>query len=99
MMSGNIKIQWNNLADAQNDMQVLTANMRQAMEELITGVESLKQAARGSSANAWQTVQTQLQTAIDKMDSAFNQGHMTLSNMADTHRDHDHRGANAMPTL
>ncbi|MFE9612480.1 hypothetical protein [Streptomyces sp. NPDC006012] len=95
-MSGNIKIQWNGLADATHDMQVLTANMRQAMEELVAGVEALNNAAQGNSGDSWRLVKDQLNNAINQMDSAFNQGHQTLTNMSDTHQAHDCRGATVM---
>ncbi|MDT0612191.1 hypothetical protein [Streptomyces lancefieldiae] len=95
-MSGNIKINWNGLADATNDMQQLTANMRNALEELIVGVQDLAANAKGESANTWVEVQTQLNAAISRMDEAFNQGHQTLNNMGSTHHEHDGQGAKVM---
>lgn len=95
-MSGNIHINWNGLGDATNDMQQLTANMRNALEELIAGVQELANTAEGESANTWRQVQQQLNTAINEMDSAFNQGHQTLNNMGNTHHEHDGLGAKVM---
>ncbi|MFF3392750.1 WXG100 family type VII secretion target [Streptomyces sp. NPDC002669] len=95
-MSGNIRINWGGFADATNDMQQLTANMRNALEELIGGVQDLARNAEGKSADTWRDVQTQLNAAISKMDNAFNQGHQTLSNMGSTHHEHDGQGAKVM---
>ncbi|MFF2012921.1 hypothetical protein ACFVWY_28120 [Streptomyces sp. NPDC058195] len=95
-MSGNIMINWGGLGDATNDMQQLTANMRNALEELIAGVQELANTAEGESANMWRDVQKQLNTAINEMDNAFNQGHQTLNNMGNTHHEHDGLGAKVM---
>ncbi|MFJ6016289.1 hypothetical protein [Streptomyces sp. NPDC092952] len=95
-MSGDIQINWGGLGDATNDMQQLTANMRNALEELVAGVQELANTAQGDSANQWRDVQTRLNTSIDEMDSAFNQGHQTLNNMGNTHHEHDGLGAKLM---